>query len=93
MASSVPTLDEVLDEVLFGALDDDFGLSEVTAYTGKRNLARREVAAVNKAVSSEPTEDHNDPGEFSAVSAVPSVCYDSGSKDDNQEEPLESLGE
>ena len=35
-------------------------------------------------LSSEPTEDHNDPGEFSAMSALPSACYDSGSKDDNQ---------
>ena len=25
---------------------------------------------LRKAVSSEPTEDHNDPGEFSAMSAV-----------------------
>ena len=30
------------------------------------------------------TEDHNDPGEFSAVSAVPSACYDTGSEDDDQ---------
>ena len=51
------------------------------------------MAAISKAVSSEPTEDHNDHGEFSAMSAVPSACYDSGSQDDDQEEPLESLGE
>ena len=35
----------------------------------------------------------NDPSEFSAMSAVPSACYDSGSEDDDQEETLESLGE
>ena len=51
------------------------------------------MAALSKAVSSEPTEDHNDPGEFSAMSAVPSACYDSGSENDDQEETLESLGE
>ena len=35
----------------------------------------------------------SDPGEFGAMSAVPSACYDSGSEDDDQEESLESLGE
>ena len=49
------------------------------------------MVALSKAVSSEPTEDHNDPGEFSA--AVPSACYDSGSEDDDQEETLECFGE
>ena len=44
------------------------------------------MAALSKAVSSEPTEDHNDPGEFSAMSAAPSVFYDSGSEDDDQED-------
>ena len=48
---------------------------------------------LSKAVSSEPTEDHNDPGEFSAMSAVSSACYDSGSEDDDQEETLECFGE
>ena len=52
-----------------------------------------EVVALSKAVNSEPTEDHNYPGEFSAMSAVPSACYDSGSEDDDQEETLESLCE
>ena len=51
------------------------------------------MVALSKAVSSEPTEDHNDPGEFRAMSAVPSACNDSGSEDDDQEETLESLGE
>ena len=42
---------------------------------------------ISKAVSSEPTdEDHNDPGECSAASAVP--CYDSGSEDVDEEETL-----
>ena len=91
------------DEVLSGVFNDDFGLSDsehseekgknVYTYSGKHNLARGEVVALRKAVSSEPTEDHTDPGEFSAMSAVPSACYDSGSEDDHQEEPLESLGE
>ena len=48
---------------------------------------------LSKAVSSEPTEDHNDPGEFSAMSAVSSACYGSGSEDDDQEETLECFGE
>ena len=56
-------------------------------------LARGEMVALSKAVSSEPTEDHNDPGEFSAMSAVSSACYDSGSEDDDQEETLECFGE
>ena len=70
-----------LDEVLSGIFDDDFGLSDsesseeegenVYTYSGKHNLARGEVVALSKAVSSEPTEDHNDPGEFSVMSAVP----------------------
>ena len=51
------------------------------------------MVALSKAVCSEPTEDHNDPGEFSAMSAVPSACYDSGSEDDDQEETLECFGE
>ena len=51
------------------------------------------MVALSKAVSSEPTEDHNDPGEFSAMPAVPLACYDSDSEDDDQEETLESLGE
>ena len=89
--------------MLSGLFDDDFGLSDsesseeegedVYAYSGKHNLARGEVVALSKAVSSEPTEDHNDPGEFSGMSAVPSPCYNSGSEDDDQEDPLESLGE
>ena len=41
------------------------------------------MVALSKDVSSEPTEDHNDPGKFSAMSAVPSACYDSGSEDDD----------
>ena len=48
---------------------------------------------LSKAVSSEPTEDHNDPGEFSTMSAVSSACYDSGREDDDQEETLECFGE
>ena len=73
--------------MLSGIFDDDFGLSDgesseeegedVYAYSGKHNLARREVAALSKAVSSEPTEDHNDHGEFSAMGTVPSASYDS----------------
>ena len=51
------------------------------------------MVALSKAVTSEPTEDHNDPGEFSAMSAVPFACYDSDSENDDQEETLESLGE
>ena len=51
------------------------------------------MVALSKAVSSEPTEDHNDPGVFSAISAVPSACYDSGSEDDDQEETLGCFGE
>ena len=92
-----------LDEVLSGVFDDDFGLSDsessdgegenVYTYSGRNNLARGEVVALSKAVSSEPTEDHNDPGEFSAMSAVPLACYVNGSEDDDQEETLESLGE
>ena len=83
-----------LDEVLSGVFDDDFRLSDgesseeegedIYTYTGKHNLARGEVAALSKAIS-EPTEDHNDPGEFSGMSAVPSAFYDSGSEDDHQE--------
>ena len=92
-----------LDEVLSGVFDNDFGLSDsesseeegqnVYTYSGKHNLVRGEVVALSKAVSSEPTEDHNDPGEFSAMSAVSSACYDSGSEDDDQEETLESFSE
>ena len=88
--------------MLSGVFDDDFGLSDsesrmaegenVYTYTEKHNLALGEVVALSKAVSSEPAEDHNDPGEFSAMSSVPSACYDSGSEDGDQEEPLESLG-
>ena len=52
---------------------------------------RKAILTLGKAVSTEPTEDHNDPGEFSAMSAVP--CYDSGSEDDDQEETLECFGE
>ena len=80
-----------LDEVLSGIFDDDFRLSDsesseeegenVYTYSGKRNLAGGEVVALSKAVSSEPTEDHNDPGDFSVMSAVPLACYDSGSED------------
>ena len=53
-----------LDEVLSGVFDDDFGLSDsesseeegedVYTYSGKHNLARGEVVALSKAVSSEP---------------------------------------
>ena len=67
--------------MLWGVFDDDFRLSDsnssdregdnVYTYSGKHNLARGEVVALSKAVSSEPTEDHNDPSEFSAMSAVP----------------------
>ena len=63
-----------LDEVLSGVLYNDFGLSDsegsekegenVYTYSGKHNLARGEVVALSKAVTSEPAEDHNDPGEF-----------------------------
>ena len=90
-----------LDEVLSGVFDDNFGLSDsesseegenVYTYSGKHNLARGEVIALSKTVSSESNEDHNDPGEFSAMSAIPSACYDSGSEDDDQKETLESLG-
>ena len=59
-----------LEEVLSGVFDDDFGLSDsesseeegenVYTYSGKHNLAHGEVVALSKAVSSEPTEDHND---------------------------------
>ena len=55
-----------LGEVLSGVFDDDFGLSDsesseeegenVYTYSGKHNLARGEVVALSKAVSSEPTE-------------------------------------
>ena len=86
-----------------GVFDDDFRLSDggsseeegedVCAYSGKHNTAHGEVAALSKTVSSEPSEDHNDPGKFSTMSAVPSACNESGSEDDHQEEPLESLGE
>ena len=48
---------------------------------------------LGKAVNSEPTEDHNDPGEFIAMSSIPSACYDSGSEDTDQEETLECFGE
>ena len=51
------------------------------------------MIALSKSVSSEPIEDHNDPCEFSAISAVPSACYDSVSEDDDQEETLECFGE
>ena len=44
---------------------------DVYTYSGKHNLVLGELLA--KAVSSEPTEDHNDPSEFSAMSAVPSL--------------------
>ena len=90
------TLDEVLPGVYFGLSDGESSDKEgenVYTYSGKHNLARGEVVVLSKAVSSEPTEDHNDPGQFSAMSAVPSACYDSGSEDNHQEEPLESLGE
>ena len=92
-----------LDEVLSGVFDDNFGLSDIDSsedegedvytYSGKHNLARGEVVVLSKAVTSEPTEDHNDPGEFSAMSAVLSACYDSSSEDDDQEEILECFGE
>ena len=71
-----------LDEVLLGVIDDDFG---------KHNLARWEIVAPNNAVSSEPTEDHNVPGECSATSPVSLACYDSGSEDDDQEDTLDLL--
>ena len=61
-----------LDEVLSGVLYNDFGLSDsessekegenIYTYSGKHNLARGEVVALSKAVTSEPAEDHNDPG-------------------------------
>ena len=89
--------------MLSGIFDNFFGLSDsesseeegenVYTYSGKHNLARGEVVALSKTVSSEPTEDHDDPGEFSAMSAVPSACYDSGSEDGDQEKTLDSLGE
>ena len=92
-----------LNEVLSGVFGIDFGLSDsessedngdyVCTYSGKHNLASGEVVALSKAVNSELTEDHNDPGEFSAMSAVPSACYDSSSEDDDQEETLECFGE
>ena len=92
MASRARTL-ITLDEVLSGVFDDDIGLSDsesseeegedVYTYSGKHNLAHGEVIVLSKAVSSEPTGDHNDRGEFSAISAVPSACYDSGSEDDD----------
>ena len=73
--------------MLSGVFDDDFGLSDsesneeegeyIYTYSEKHNLARGEVVALSKAVSSEPTEDHNNPCEFSAMSGVPSACYDS----------------
>ena len=57
------------------AFNDDFGLSDsdnsneegenVYTYSGKHNLARGEVIALSKAVGSEPTEDHINPGECS----------------------------
>ena len=52
-----------LDEVLSGVFDDNFGLSDsesseeegdVYTFSGKHNLARGEVVALSKAVSSEP---------------------------------------
>ena len=102
MASRARTR-QTLDEVLSGIFDDDFGLSDsgsseeegedVYTYSGKLNLASGEVIALSKAVSNEPTEDHKSPGEYSAMSAVPSACYDSGSEDDDQEETLECFGE
>ena len=42
--------------------------------------------AIDRCISSESSEDHNDPGEFSAMSAIPSACYDSDSEDDDPEE-------
>ena len=69
--------------MLSGVFNDDFRLSggesseeegeDVYAYYGKHNLARGEMAALSKAVSSEPTKDHNNPSEFSAMSTVPSA--------------------
>ena len=63
-----------LDEVLLGVFDIDFGNSDsesskeegedVYAYSGKHDLARGEVVVLSKAVSIEPTEDHNDSGEL-----------------------------
>ena len=63
-----------LDEVLWAVFDDDFRLSDsesseeegenVYTYSRKHNLAHEEVVALSKTVSSEPTEDHNDPSEF-----------------------------
>ena len=89
--------------MLSGVFDNDFGIFDsknseeqgqnVYTYSGKHNLVCGEVVALSKAVSSEPTEDHNDPGEFSAMSAVPSACYDSGSENDDQEETLECFSE
>ena len=80
--------------MLSGVFDYDFELSDsesseeegedVYTYSGKHNLAHGQVVALSKAVSSEPTEYHDDPVEFSATSAVPSACYDSGSEDDDQ---------
>ena len=102
MASKVITR-LTLDEVLSGIFDNDCRLSDsesnveegqnVYTNSGKQIIVRGEVVVLSKAVSSEPTEDHNDPGEFSAMSAVPSACYDSGSEDDDQEENLECFSE
>ena len=78
-----------LDEVLSGVFDDDFGLSD----SESSEEEGEDVYTLSKAVSSEHTEDHNDPGEISAMPAVPSACYDSGSEDDDQEETLECFGE
>ena len=87
-----------MDEVLSGVFDDDFRLSDsesseeegedVYTYSGKHNLARGEVVALSKAVSSEPLKIITTLVNFSAMSAVPSSCYDSGSEDDDQEEDL-----
>ena len=83
--------------------DDDFGLSDsesseeegedVYTYSGKHNLARGAVVALSKAVSSEPLKIITTLVNFSAMSAVPSACYDSGSEDVDEEENLECFGE
>ena len=59
-----------LDEVLSGVFHHDFGFSDsdsseeegedVYTYSRKYNPAHGEVVALSKAVSSEPTEDHNE---------------------------------
>ena len=50
----------------------------VYAYCGS---TRFQVITELSTFTSEPTEDLNDPGECSAMYAVPSACYDSGSED------------